>query len=122
MLVLEKADEHWAGGNSGFTAGAIRMTHGGVDDLRDIPEADERHAVTELEPYTADDYRADLRRFTQGRGDEAMARILAEDSGPAVRWLRRADRHAHGGGRPLPGLYAAGAVYGRRAGTRRPSA
>jgi len=30
VLVLEKADEPWAGGNSAFTAGAVRMTHGGV--------------------------------------------------------------------------------------------
>jgi len=87
VLVLEKADERWAGGNSAFTAGAIRMTHGGLDELGDILEADERHDVTDLEPYTAADYRDDLRRLTQGRGDEAMARILAEDSGPAVRWL-----------------------------------
>ena len=28
-----------------------------------------------------------MRRVTQGRGDEAMARILVEDSGPTVRWL-----------------------------------
>ena len=28
-----------------------------------------------------------MRRVTLGRGDEAMARILAGDSGDAVRWL-----------------------------------
>jgi tricarballylate dehydrogenase len=87
VLVLEKADERWTGGNSACTAGAIRLAHGGLDDLRDILEADERLDSTDLEPYTADDYRAVMRRLTQGRGDEAMAKILAEDSGPAVRWL-----------------------------------
>src|SRR3954454_4647794 len=86
-LVLEKADEEWSGGNSAFTAGAIRIAHGGVDDLRDVLEPDERLAATHLDPYTADEFLADLRRVTQGRGDEAMARILVEDSGPAVRWL-----------------------------------
>ena len=91
VLVLEKADETWFGGNSVCTAGAIRFTHGGVGDLRDILEADDRHAATDLDPYMAEDFLADMRRLTQGRGDEAMARILVEDSGPVVRWL-----HGHG--------------------------
>jgi 2-polyprenyl-6-methoxyphenol hydroxylase-like FAD-dependent oxidoreductase len=31
VLVLEKADEAWSGGNSAFTAGAIRFAHGGLE-------------------------------------------------------------------------------------------
>jgi tricarballylate dehydrogenase len=89
VLVLEKADREWAGGNSAFTAGAIRIAHGGLDDLGDILEGidDELAAKTDLEPYTTDEFRADMRRVTLGRGDEAMARVLVDDSGPAVRWL-----------------------------------
>jgi tricarballylate dehydrogenase len=89
VLVLEKADPEWSGGNSAFTAGAIRIAHGGLAELRDILEGidDELAGKTDLEPYTADDFAADLRRVTLGRGDERMARILVEDSGPAVRWL-----------------------------------
>src|SRR3954454_6394553 len=87
VLVLEKADPEWSGGNSAFTAGAIRIAHDGLDDLRDVLEEDARLAATELDPYTVDDFLADMRRVTQGRGDEAMARILVEDSQPAVRWL-----------------------------------
>ena len=52
VLVLEKASREWAGGNSAFTAGAMRLEHGGLPDLLDLVEDDERHAVTELEPYT----------------------------------------------------------------------
>jgi tricarballylate dehydrogenase len=86
VLVLEKADEAWSGGNSAFTAGAIRIAHGGLEDVRDLVEVvDER---TDLDPYPEADFLADMRRVTLGRGDEAMARILVGDSGGVVRWLR----------------------------------
>ena len=90
VLVLEKADEAWSGGNSAFTAGAIRLVHGGLPDLLDVVERvdDELTARTDLEPYTSEDFLADMRRLTLGRGDEAMARILVGDSAGTVRWLR----------------------------------
>jgi tricarballylate dehydrogenase len=89
VLVLEKADPDWSGGNSAFTAGAIRIAHGGLAELRDILEGidDDLAAKTELDPYTPDEFVADMRRVTLGRGDEEMAQILVDDSGPAVRWL-----------------------------------
>jgi len=86
VLVLEKADEAWSGGNSAFTAGAIRIAHGGLEDVRDLVEAVEEN--TDLDPYPADAFLADMRRVTLGRGDEAMARVLVGDSGGVVRWLR----------------------------------
>jgi tricarballylate dehydrogenase len=86
VLVLEKADEAWSGGNSAFTAGAIRIAHGGLEDVRDVVEAVEEN--TDLDPYPAEEFLADMRRVTLGRGDEAMARILVGDSGDVVRWLR----------------------------------
>ena len=89
VLVLEKAAPEWSGGNSAFTAGAIRLAHGGLDDLREVVELDEElAAATRLDPYTEEQFRADMRRMTLGRGDEAMARILVEDSRGVVRWLR----------------------------------
>ena len=87
VLVLEKADPAWSGGNSRFTAGAMRLVHDGVDDLRAVLDDDDRLAATDLDAYTAGDFLADMRRVTLGRGDEAMARILVDDSGPAVRWM-----------------------------------
>jgi tricarballylate dehydrogenase len=89
VLVLEKADREWSGGNSAFTAGAIRIAHGGLGDLRDILEGidDDLAARTDLEPYTAEEFLADMRRVTLGRGDPAMAEVLVGDSGAAVRWL-----------------------------------
>jgi tricarballylate dehydrogenase len=87
VLVLEKAAREWSGGNSAFTAGAMRLAHGGLDDVRGLVEDDERLPVTDLEPYTSDDFLADMARVTQGRGDVEMARILVGDSGEALRWL-----------------------------------
>src|SRR4051812_14031327 len=87
LLVLEKADPEGSGGNSAFTAGAIRLAHAGLDDLAGVVEEDERFAATDLDPYTAEEFLADMRRVTLGRGDPEMARILVEDSGPTVRWL-----------------------------------
>ena len=36
VLVLEAATEELGGGNTRFTAGAIRTVYNGVDDLRDL--------------------------------------------------------------------------------------
>jgi tricarballylate dehydrogenase len=86
VLVLEKADEAWSGGNSAFTAGAIRIAHGGLDDVRDLL-AEEPLPGTDLDPYTGEEFLADMRRVTLGRGDEAMARVLVGDSRDVLRWL-----------------------------------
>src|SRR4051812_44581297 len=87
VLVVEKAAREWSGGNSAFTAGAMRLAHGGLEDVRGLVEDDERLPVTGLEPYTADDFLADMARVTLGRGDVGMAQILVGDSGDALRWL-----------------------------------
>ena len=36
VLVLEKAPREWSGGNSAFTAGAMRVAHDGIASLRDV--------------------------------------------------------------------------------------
>ena len=53
VLVLEKAPREWIGGNSYFTAGAMRTTHGGLVDLQPILDdlSDEQATKTELPPY-----------------------------------------------------------------------
>ncbi len=33
VVLIDKCPEDWAGGNSYFTAGAMRTVHGGLDDL-----------------------------------------------------------------------------------------
>jgi tricarballylate dehydrogenase len=88
VILLERALPQDAGGNSFFTAGAIRMTHDGLPDLLDIVEPDERLARTEVPPYPAGMFRADMERTTSGQCDPALTSVLVGDSGPAVRWLK----------------------------------
>jgi tricarballylate dehydrogenase len=89
VLVLEKAPREWAGGNSYFTAGAMRTTHGGLEDLRPILDdfSDEQAAKTELQPYTPEDFVADMERVTEGRCDKELTSVLVDDSASTMRWL-----------------------------------
>jgi tricarballylate dehydrogenase len=87
VRLLEKAPEDEAGGNSFYTAGAFRVAHGGADALAGVVEPDERLADTELAPYTADDFLADLERVTDGRCDPVMAEQLVRESAELPEWL-----------------------------------
>jgi tricarballylate dehydrogenase len=89
VLMLEKAPEDWVGGNSYFTAGAIRSVHGGVEDVLSLVEPIDsaRVAATELEPYDADAFREDMRRLTEERADPEMVELLVGDSRATLGWL-----------------------------------
>jgi tricarballylate dehydrogenase len=89
VLMLEKAPREWAGGNSYFTAGAIRTTYGGLDDLRPVLDdlSDEQATKTELSPYTSEDFMADMERVTQGRCDRELTRLMVDEAADTVRWL-----------------------------------
>lgn len=90
VLLLEKAPQEWIGGNSYFTAGAIRAVHGGLEDVRTLvePIGDDEVARTDLPAYTAEDFRGDMRRVTEGRADPELLEILVGDSRDALGWLR----------------------------------
>ena len=89
VMVLEKAPEEWMGGNSYFTAGAIRTVHGGLEDVLPIVEPIDPAVAeaTELPPYTCEDYLDDMSRLTQGRCDPELVRLLVDDSRDTVGWL-----------------------------------
>lgn len=87
VTLWEKAPREGFGGNSLFTAGATRIPHAGTEDLLAFVEPDERHARTEVPPYTEREYRADLERVSEGRGDAELHRVLAEHSYDTLRWL-----------------------------------
>ncbi|MGE3066550.1 MAG: FAD-dependent oxidoreductase, partial [Hyphomicrobiaceae bacterium] len=58
VLVLERAPEEEAGGNSRFTAGAIRCVYDGVADLRALmPDlTDEEVAKSDFGTYTEEKF------------------------------------------------------------------
>jgi tricarballylate dehydrogenase len=89
VLMLEKAPREWIGGNTYFTAGAFRSTYRGLDDLRPLLElSDAEAARIDLPPYTEDDFRADMRRVTEGRCDPELTEVLVGDVAGVARWLR----------------------------------
>lgn len=87
VLLLERGTNDTAGGNSFYTAGATRIPHQGLDDLRSFVEFDDRHDVTEVPPYSSEEYLADLKKVTDGRTDHEMANVLVHEAQHAVRWL-----------------------------------
>ncbi|MCX6497403.1 MAG: FAD-dependent tricarballylate dehydrogenase TcuA [Arthrobacter sp.] len=87
VVLLERGREDMAGGNSFYTAGATRISHDGLEDLKDFVEQDNRHDVTEVPPYSSEEYLSDLIKVTEGKTDLAMAEVLVNESQDAVRWL-----------------------------------
>ncbi|MGW4376843.1 FAD-dependent tricarballylate dehydrogenase TcuA [Streptomyces albidoflavus] len=91
VLLVEKAPREWAGGNSYFTAGAVRTAHGGVADLEPLLSGPDRErlARTDLDPYSAEEFRADLAKVSRGRADTELTGLLAEESREVIGWLHR---------------------------------
>lgn len=90
VLVLERAPEPLAGGNSRFTAGAMRTVYRGVDDLMTLmPELTKaERARTDFGAYTAEQFYDDLGRVTQYRCDPELAQALVERSFDTLQWMR----------------------------------
>ncbi len=89
VLVVEKADRAMAGGNSKYTAGAMRFAYDGVDDLLPLladPE-DPRLALTDFGSYTKDQFGSDLLGFNDGRDLSVEQQALISESLPTMRWL-----------------------------------
>ncbi|MFO1349393.1 MAG: FAD-dependent tricarballylate dehydrogenase TcuA [Gammaproteobacteria bacterium] len=90
VLMLERAPQAESGGNSRFTAGAVRFAYRGVEDLRAImPDlTDQEIANTDFGAYPQEQFFDDLARVTQDRSDPDLAEILVTQSFPTMQWLR----------------------------------
>src|ERR1700754_2312075 len=86
-LLLEKGEPGRAGGNSYYTAGAIRVAHDGLADVADLLDGDDRHAATVLPPYPAAAFATDMKKVTGGRNDPALTEVLIAESQATLRWL-----------------------------------
>lgn len=89
VLMLEKADEALAGGNTKYTAGAMRFTYEGAEDLLPLlsnPD-DPRLARTEFGGYTRENFAKDLLAFNGGRPLSAEQTRLIDQSLPTMQWL-----------------------------------
>ena len=91
VLLLDRCPAEWLGGNSYFTAGAIRTPHGGLGDILGLVDnpADPLLELTELGPYSAEAFLSDMRRLTLGRCDPELTTTLIEAIPLTLRWMRQ---------------------------------
>src|SRR5690348_13374154 len=91
VIVLERAPEDEAGGNSRFTAGAFRCVYDGVDDLRALmPDlTDAEAASADFGAYTQAQFFDDMGRITEYRTDPELCDVLVTQSRETMRWMQR---------------------------------
>lgn len=89
VTVLERAPENEAGGNTRFTAGAIRCVYDGVEDLRILmPDlTDEEVERTDFGSYTEADFYDDMGRVTEYRTDPDLCECLVTRSKSTIQWM-----------------------------------
>ncbi|MGH7916298.1 MAG: FAD-dependent tricarballylate dehydrogenase TcuA [Candidatus Binataceae bacterium] len=90
VLVLECAPQEERGGNSRFTAGAMRVAYNDVDDLvRLMPDlTEEEKANTDFGAYTETQFYDDLCRVTQYHTNPELADTLVRRSFETMLWMR----------------------------------
>lgn len=90
VLVLERACEDEAGGNTRFTAGAIRFVYDGVEDLRRLmPDlSDDEVARSDFGTYTEAQFFEDMGRVTEYRTDPELCDLLVRRSRETLLWMR----------------------------------
>lgn len=89
VLMLEKAGPELAGGNTKYTAGAMRIAYDSSDALLPLladPD-DPRLPNTDFGSYTAQKFAEDLLGFNEGRPLSPEQEVLVAQSYEAVRWL-----------------------------------
>ena len=93
VLIIEKAKPDLAGGNSKYTAGAMRFVYQKNEDLIPLLQDphDPRIADTDFGQYSAEKFEADLLGFNDGRPLSAEQKALIEQSYDVVRWLASHD-------------------------------
>ena len=90
VLVLERAPEAESGGNTRFTAGAIRFAYDGIEDLRELmPDlTDDEVGRTDFGAYSESQFFDDMARVTENRADPDLVELLVRRSKPTLLWLR----------------------------------
>lgn len=93
VLILEKADAELAGGNTKYTAGAMRFAYDGPADLMPLirDRADPRLARTRFGSYPKAQFAEDLLGFNGGRPLSPEQSRLVEHSLDTLHWLARHD-------------------------------
>ena len=90
VTILECASEEERGGNSRFTAGAIRVAYEGVNELKKLmPDLSaEEIENTDFGAYTEDQFFEDMVRVTEYRSNPDLVDLLIKRSMPTLLWMR----------------------------------
>ena len=90
VLVLERAPKAERGGNTAFTAGAMRFAYDGVEDiLQLVPDlSDQERQTTDFGSYTETQFFEDMERVTESHADPDLVEVLVKNSFATLRWMR----------------------------------
>lgn len=93
VLMLEKADETMAGGNTKYTAGAMRFAYESGEDLAPLisDPNDPRLPETDFGRYTKSKFKKDLLGFNDGRPLSVEQNALVSESYETLLWLASHD-------------------------------
>jgi tricarballylate dehydrogenase len=90
VLLLERGAPATRGGNSWYTAGAMRVAYRDVDDLLSVydPLSDDEIGRTDFGAYPEQAFYDDLARVTEYRCDAELASTLVSRSLGTLQWMR----------------------------------
>ncbi|MDP6691229.1 MAG: FAD-dependent tricarballylate dehydrogenase TcuA [Alphaproteobacteria bacterium] len=89
VVVLERAPKEEAGGNTAFTAGAIRTVYNGDDDILDLmPDLSPEERNSDFGSYTEEKFFDDMGTVTDYRADPDLTELLVTQSFPTLKWLQ----------------------------------
>ncbi len=91
VLLLERAPQEEAGGNSRFTAGAMKCVYDGVDDLKALmPDLSQSEIdMTDFGTHPEEKYFDDMARETQYRTDPDLCEVLVRNCRDTLRWMSK---------------------------------
>tara|TARA_B100001741_G_scaffold248525_1_gene210066 strand:+ start:69 stop:1556 length:1488 start_codon:yes stop_codon:yes gene_type:complete len=91
VIVLERAPEEEAGGNTRFTAGAIRFAYNGVEDLKKLmPDLTKTEIEnTDFGIYSEEQFFDDMGRITEYRTDPDLCEQLVTKSKSTLMWMQQ---------------------------------
>ena len=90
VAVLECAPFGEHGGNTAFTAGAMRVAYNTAGELYELlPDlSDAEKASTDFGTYSDEQFFDDMARVTQHRADPDLVELLVRRSRPTLLWMR----------------------------------
>lgn len=89
VCMLESAPREERGGNSTYTAGAMRIVYDGVEDLKTIVDITDHDLKTvDFGSYTSEQFFDDMGRVTGYRTDPDLTELLVTRSLDTVRWMK----------------------------------